>query len=214
MVNGSDVRKSQSHAWYIKAVQHNSRQQPMIGTSQKKPKIIYNAFEQTVELGKDTARKAVYEITKTFNPLDLGFEHPTNAERKKGNNNFTDLDFDKLQKQYDQQDSSKLDAVRAQLDTSSNEQQNPNQLKYNFHRRVMREEEEYNAKKEQEEEEKKRQEALEEQQKKQATEETKKKQSAEITPRGRIRRSILGGKSNLKSSTELPPELKPDAGKQ
>src|SRR3989338_6082943 len=137
----------------------------MIAQSQKKQKTAYNAFEQSVELAKDTARKAVHEIVKTFNPLDVMFDNPTKKERERGNNNFTDLNFDKLQSQYGQQDSSQLDAVRKQLESSSQKTKSPEQLAYDYHTRVKREEEEYLAKKEQEEEEDKRQEAYEERQK-------------------------------------------------
>jgi len=205
MVNGSDVRESQSNPWYIDFVFVS-----LMSTNQKKQNtILHDSLEQLAELGRDTTRKAVREITSAFNPLAANFENPTKKEREKGNNNFSDLDFNKLQKQYDGQDSSKLDAVRAQL--AEPDTPNPKQQEYDYHRRVKREEEEYLAKKEQEEEEEKRQEAYEEQQKKQA-EEQQAAQHIEA-PKVKIRESILGGKGHQKSTTELPPELKADAGR-
>ena len=204
MVYGSDVRKGQGNPWNIVSVLHMS-------TNQNKQKtIIHESFEQLSELGRDTARKAVKEITSTFNPLAANFENPTKKERENGNNNFSDLDFEKLQKQYDGQDASQLDAARAQL--SGPDTTNPKQQEYDYHRRVKREEEEYQLKKEQEEEEEERQEAYEEQQKKQLEEERRQAQS-QGSPKGKIRKSILGGKGSQKSSSELPPELKSDAGR-
>ncbi len=208
MVHGSDVRESQSNPWHIDFVFVS-----LMSTNQKKQKtILHESIEQLAELGRDTARKAVKEITSAFNPLAANFENPTKKEREKGNNNFSDLDFNKLQKQYDGQDSSKLDAVRAQLGRSGADTPNPKQLEYDYHHRVKREEEEYLAKKEQEEEEEKRQEAYEEQEKARLEQERQRSQS-QSAPKGKIRKSILGGKGNQKSTTELPPELKADAGR-
>ena len=177
----------------------------------KQKTILHESIEQLAELGRDTARKAVQEITSAFNPLAANFENPTKKEREKGNNNFSDLDFNKLQKQYDGQDSSKLDAVRAQLGGSGADTPNPKQQAYDYHHRVKREEEEYLAKKEQEEEEERRQEAYEEQQKKQAEEQLA-AQHIEA-PKGKKRKNILGGDKH-KATAELPTEFRPDAGKQ
>lgn len=183
-----------------------------MSSKKSKKTIIHDSIEQLSEFSRDTARKAVTEITSAFNPLASNFENPTKKEREQGNNNFTDLDFEKLQKNYDGQDSSQLDAVRSQLGHSSEEHPvNPKQEQYDYHQRVKREEEEYLAKKEQEEEEEKRQEAYEEEEKKRQEQEAA-RQPLE-TPKGKVRRSILGGKGNQKSSTELPPELKTDAGR-
>ncbi|MDP4010912.1 MAG: hypothetical protein Q8P72_01655 [Candidatus Roizmanbacteria bacterium] len=184
----------------------------MFTKKQPKPKnIIQDSFEKVAELGIDTARQAVGEITKTFNPIAANFENPTRREREKGNQNFSDLDFNKLQKQYDHQDSSKLDAVRSQIGGEENTP-NPKQQEYDYLHRVKREEEEYLAEKEQEEEEEKRQEAYEEQEKARLKEEQRISQS-QTAPKGKVRESILGGKGSQKSSSELPPELKRDAGK-
>ncbi|PIZ66059.1 hypothetical protein CO051_02865 [Candidatus Roizmanbacteria bacterium CG_4_9_14_0_2_um_filter_39_13] len=183
--------------------------------TKKQPKtknLIQDSFEKVAELGIDTARQAVGEITKTFNPIVANFENPTRREREKGNQNFSDLDFNKLQKQYDHQDSSKLDAVRSQIGGEENTP-NPKQQEYDYHHRVKREEEEYLAKKEQEEEEEKRQEAYEEQEKARLEQERQRSQS-QSAPKGKIRKSILGGKGNQKSTTGLPPEFRPDSGKQ
>src|SRR3990167_2529529 len=93
----------------------------MFTNKQNKPKnLIQDSFEKVTELGIDIARQAVREITKTFNPLAANFENPTRKERESGNQNFSELDFDKLQKQYDHQDSSQLDAVRSQIGGGEN----------------------------------------------------------------------------------------------
>ena len=84
------------------------------------------------------------------------------------------------------------------------------QLKAHYHKRVQREEEEENLKEEQEEQEEEQQEAMEEQQKAQEAAENAQPLEA---PKGKVRKSILGGKGNIKASTELPPELKADAGR-
>ncbi|MDP4011805.1 MAG: hypothetical protein Q8P72_06295, partial [Candidatus Roizmanbacteria bacterium] len=115
-----------------------------------------------------------------------------------GNNNFTELDFDKLNKQYGEQDNPDLEAIRAQF-------------KAQYHKRVQREEEEENLKEEQEEQEEEREEALKDQQKAQA--EAAANAAPLETPKGKVHKNILGGKGNMKASTELPPELKADAGR-
>ena len=165
-------------------------------TKTKTPRPYLNPFEQVAELGKDTLVTAVKEVVKTANPFAELFTNPTVKEREKGNNNFTELDFDKLNKQYDEQDSPDLEVIRTQL-------------KAHYHKRVQREEEEENLKEEQEEQEEERQEAMEEQQK--AQEEAANAQPLEA-PKGKIRKNILGG-ARPKATSELPPELKADAGR-
>jgi DNA-binding transcriptional MerR regulator len=184
----------------------------------KKPvKPYLNPFEQITDLGKDTLVTAVKEVAKTVNPLAELFVNPTAQERATGNNNFSELDFDKLNKQYSKQDNPNLEAIRAQLKGGSNgENETPQevqdeQLKAHYHKRVQRDEEEENLKEEQEEQEEERQEALEEQQKAEA--EAAANAAPLQAPKGKVLKNILGGKGNMKASTELPPELKAAAGR-
>jgi len=177
----------------------------------KKQKPVFNPFEQVAELAKDTAVTTVKEVAKTANPLSELFSDPTQKERQDGNNNFTDLDMKKLQKHHEGSDEQDIEAIRAQLNPDQKEAQEKAKLKMQYHKRVQREEEEENLKEEQEKQEKERQEAMEEQQKVEE-EAAQNAQPLEI-PKGKVRKSILGGKNNRKASTELPPELKPGAGK-
>ncbi|MDA1317258.1 MAG: hypothetical protein O3B87_04505 [bacterium] len=182
-------------------------------TNTKKP--FLNPFEQVAEFAKDTVVTTAKELVKTVNPLSELFINPTQKEREKGNNNFTELDFDKLQKQYSQQDNPDLEAIRAQLGADGaggnevSEDMTDEQLKAQFHKRVMREEEEENLREEQEKEENERQKAMEAQQQAQA--EAANAQPLE-TPKGKVHKNILGG-GRPKATSELPPEIKPDAGR-
>jgi len=185
--------------------------------SKSKQKSVINPLETLTEFAKDTIEKAAEEIPEAVVPfapvVKEMFGNPTKAERDKGNNNFTELNFDKLQKKYDQQDADKLNDVRSQLGGNKSEI-NPKQQQYDYHRRVQREEEEQKLKTEAEEEEKKRQEALGEQQKKQKKEEEEiQRQQAGSMPKGKVRKTILGGE-HRKATSELPPERRPDAGRQ
>ena len=208
MEHGFDERKREGNVGdIVSVIQYKMK---------KQTKIHLNPFEQVTELGKDTLVTTVKEVVKTANPFAELFTNPTAKEREKGNNNFTELDFDKLNKQYSKQDSPDLEAIRAQLNlnqsdsakaTSDKQEQ---QLKAHYHKRVQREEEEENLKEEQEEQEEEQQEAMEEQQK--AQEAAANAQPLEA-PKGMVRKSILGGKGKMKASTELPPELKADAGR-
>ena len=189
MEHGFDERKREGNVGdIVSVIQYKMK---------KQTKIHLNPFEQVTELGKDTLVTTVKEVVKTANPFAELFTNPTAKEREKGNNNFTELDFDKLNKQYSEQDSPDLEVIRTQL-------------KAHYHKRVQREEEEENLKEEQEEQEEEQQEAMEEQQK--AQEAAENAQPLE-DPKGKVRKSILGGKGNIKASTELPPELKADAGR-
>jgi len=178
-----------------------------------KKSIVRESLENVYEFGRDTAKQAGIEIVNTINPFSELFTNPTSEERKKGNNNFTDIDFDKLNNSYKQHDSPELDQIRQQLGVGESNDPNEKKMHLDYHRRVKREEEEVYLKKEQEEEEKERDEALAEQEKQQAEEEQAKQQGA-ASPKGKVRRSIMGSKGSQKSSSELPPEFQPGAGKQ
>ncbi|MBP9691463.1 hypothetical protein KBD81_05295 [Candidatus Woesebacteria bacterium] len=173
-------------------------------------KRIFNPLEQLTDLGKDTAKKAVTEVIGALNPFSDLFGGEAEKMRSQGKNDFSDLNVQKLQSAYAQDDQEEINRLQRLLHPEQFEEQDEKQEEMNAHRRVQREEEEFNLKEEQEEEEEKRQEAMEEQQKKQA--EAAQNQHVE-TPKGKVRKSVLGG-AKRKASSELPTEFRPDAGKQ
>lgn len=185
----------------------------MYKNQNKSKNFIIDSLEAVAELGQDAVKTTGRETNKNSDILSSQFGNPTLKERKYGNNNFTDIDFNKLQTKYDSQDSPQLQTLRAQINENSEDNgTSSNQAETNFFQKYKREEEEYLLKKKQEEEEKEQQEKLEEERKKQELVE-KNKQKDE-TPKGKVRKSILGDGGHKKSTSELPPEYKPGAGKQ
>ena len=172
-----------------------------------KGSFLNDTFEKLVELGQSTAKQTVKSVGQTFSPLkileqvtgvptlnqtDKGAERLKNEGQKK--NSSTPLDFDKLQKNYQDQDKIKTESLRNRL-----------------FQLVKSGEEKGLDRQKREEEEKKRQVAYEEQEKNKKKEEQKKQeQSAEI-PRGKQRRSIF---SHKKVAQRQQAEVKPSAGKQ
>lgn len=178
---------------------------------QKRP--TQNTFEQVYELGKDTAQKAVKETIDTLNPLSGLFGGPAQEMRKQGKNDFSDLDVQKLNKAYEQEDQDEIMRLQRIINPEQAQEQDDKKEAMEYHRRVQKDEEEYNLKKQQEKEEEKRQEAMEEQQRKQQEEEERIRASQQENPKGKVRKSILGG-AKRKASSELPAEHRPDSGKQ
>ena len=166
-------------------------------TKQQKKPIISESFERDFEktrnqLGKESLVKM-----------------PGSAEDLAKSGNFSSLNFDKLNASYANQDKSRLEVIR--------EQMTPEQIKeqesVKFFKKYKQEEEDYYEKRKREEEEKKLQEEREEaEQKRQQEEKNLKSHTGEI-PKGKVRKNIFG-KTNLKSNTVLPPEIKPGQGKQ
>ena len=167
-------------------------------------------LEQVYEFGKDTAQKAVKETVDT---LFLGslFEDETHKERERGNENFSEIDVQKLNKAYEEDDQEEIQRLQKLINPEAAQEADDKKLEMDYHKRVLREEEEYNLRQEQEEEEEERQKALIEAEKKRQEEEAR--QAPIETPKGKKRHSILGGEKQ-KATTELPPEFRPDAGKQ
>lgn len=163
---------------------------------QKKP-IIREGFESSFEKMKQMPTAAQIE------KLSISKE----AINKSGN--FSSLNFDKLNISYADQDKSKLEAIR--------EQMTPEQLKeqdsVRFFKRYKQDEEDYYEKRKREEEEKKLQEERQAAEIKRQEEEKNLKSHGGELPKGKVRKNIFG-KTNLKSNTALPPEIRPGQGKQ
>jgi hypothetical protein len=146
-----------------------------------------DTFEQLLELGQSTAKQTVKSVTSTFNPLAPVLEKGTSSqdtqgqakeqmEKMKKEGNSTPLDFDNLQKKYENQDKAKHDALKNRLF----------QLVKSGEEQVMME----NKK---QVEEKKREEVYLEQEKKKKQHEAQAQQTDE--PQGKERKSVLGKRS-------------------
>jgi len=167
-------------------------------------------LEQIYEFGKDTVQKAAQETVDTLFFGSL-FNDETQKEREKGNENFSEIDVQKLNKAYEEDDQDEIQRLQRLINPEAAEEADEKKLEMDYHKRVQREEEEQNLRTEQEEEEEERQEAMMEAEEKKQDEEA---QQAPIeAPKGKQRRSILGG-AKQKATSELPPEFRPDAGKQ
>lgn len=174
-------------------------------------KIIQNVFEQVVDSGKDMAKSSAKQIKETFNPWDIirnSFtetkstpDQSVKSQAKetlgKGKNS-TPLDFDKLQKQYANQDKQKIDVMKQRL-----------------FQLVKRDEENMLMKGKQEKAEKERAITQEEADKKRREEEKKRQQTYAAAPQGKTGRgSALSGKKRKKPTEPQPAETKPGSSKQ
>ena len=170
-----------------------------------KGNILHDSFEQLAELGKTTAKQGAKQVGQTFSPLKL-LEHASGKnqdvndkekeqidELKKKKDASTPLDFDKLQKKYQNQDKLKTESLRNRL-----------------FQMVKREDEKSLERKKAEEQEKKRKEEYEKQEKKKQLAQQQQVQSAEI-PQGKQRRSIFSPK---KAAQRNVAETRPATGKQ
>jgi len=163
-----------------------------------------DTFEQLAELGKTTAKqtgKAVKQIvdpTKMAESIlgsdkgDKGMEQLEKGMSSK--QNHTKLDFQKLHKKYQNQDKSKTDALRQHLF----------QIVKSGEEKILME-------KRQQEMEKKRKESYEEMEKKRKEQEKKQQEANQLTPQGKIRRSIFSPKKVAKREQA---EVRPSTGKQ
>ena len=176
------------------------------------PPFLQDTLEKLYELGTDTAKQAAMATAETFNPISEILTGETEKARQEGKNDFTDINPEKLEKAYEEHDQEEIERLQKMINPQKAEEQEEQQLQMDYHKRREQEEEELNLRAEQEEEEEERQEALLEQQEKQAEEEQRQTQQQEA-PKGKKRRNILGGE-HQKATSELPPEFRPDAGKQ
>ncbi|MCA9371928.1 hypothetical protein KC726_03445 [Candidatus Woesebacteria bacterium] len=176
-------------------------------TQQKKrdPWGVNKTFEHGVEFAKDTAS----QVAEVFNPFAHMFETSGKNETTPSTNH-SPLDQEKLTRAYEQQDQEAIREIQKQLYPEQYEEQQEQQEKIRRHKEYKREEERIVMEERQEEEEKKRQEAIAEQQKRQQEEEERiKNQQQQSTPKGKVRRSIFGGRGKRKATSELPAEVKP-----
>lgn len=167
-----------------------------------KPGFWEDTFEKLAELGTTTVKKTGQAVKQTVSPTkmiekvldtepDRGMEQLEKSQAKK--KTHTPLDFEKLQKQYKNQDGQKTALLRQRLF----------QLVKSGEEKILME-------KKQEELEKKRKEAYEEEERKRKEEEKKKREAASI-PMGKIRRSIF---TPLKIAKRQTAEVRPATGKQ
>ncbi len=165
-----------------------------------------DTFEQLAELGKTTARQSGQAVKQTLNPVkilekavnpnagktgDKGIEKPEKGQAS--GSSHTPLDFDKLQRRYQDQDQAKADALRNRLF----------QLVKSGEEKILQE-------KKQEALEKKRKEEWEKEEKKRREQQIAMQQPAEL-PQGKQRRSIFSPKKVAKREQA---EVKPASGKQ
>ncbi|CAN5225697.1 hypothetical protein BH09PAT2_BH09PAT2_01270 [soil metagenome] len=179
----------------------------------KKPLVI-NPFEQLHELGSDTRKKIPEALADVFIPGSEMWGSPTpKPENMPGGPNFSPVDFDRLQNQYKQQDSSDIDKARQQLMGAQNKGENtesgpPSEQEIlNRHKQYKNEEEQYYLERKQEEAEKEQEEAMQEQQKEQEEADQAQAAQAESTPQGKVRKNVMGG-GKRKANMDLPPEVR------
>lgn len=169
-----------------------------------KGKLLEDTFEQLVELGQSTVKKSVKSVVQTINPLSVldkqsevrisqdKEQNGKTMEVKKGNN-YTPLDFEKLQNKFKEKEKIKTEALR-----------------YRLFQMVKQADERLIMEKRQEEMQNKRQELYLQKEQKRKEEEKKKNQAAPL-PRGKIRQSIFSPK---KIAQQQHAETKPATGKQ
>lgn len=151
-----------------------------------KPGFFEDTFEKIIELGKSTAQTPVSGTDKR------GVEQLEKGQGKK--QKHTPLDFQKLQKTYEEQDKQKSNVLRQRL-----------------FQMVKSGEEKAIAENRQKEMDRKRKDEYERAEKKKKEEERKKREAAQQIPKGKIRRSIF---TPLKVAKREQAEVKPSAGKQ
>lgn len=160
-------------------------------------KIVQNVFEQLKDLTIETGKATAKAINETFNPLDALMKSDNNSSNLKETSNqrknHKPLDFENLQKKYQDKEKIAQEALRQRL-----------------FQMVRQGEQQVAQEKKQKELEKKRQEAWEEEQRKRKQEEEKRQQQTAI-PMGKIRRSIFSPK---KVAQRQHIETKAASGKQ
>lgn len=168
-----------------------------------KPGFWEDIFEQLVELGASTTKKAGQSVAQTFSPLKItekiinpeASQQSSSAEKlQSGKDNHTPLNFEKLQEQYQKQDEQKTASLRKRL-----------------FQLVKAGEEKVLEKKRREKQEKEKKLFYEEQEKKRREEEKKRQEQTAEIPQGKIRRSIFSPKKVAKRQQT---EVKPASGKQ
>jgi len=161
-----------------------------------------DTFDKIAELGVSTTKKAAKAITQTFSPLKitekmLGLDDELSVvnkqEIKKGGQNHSPLDFEKLNNQYARQDAQKQELLRNRLF----------QLMKQEDEKILQEKKQRKEQEKLTEERKKAEKKRQEQIAQQQTQET-------TIPRGKIRRSIFSPK---KVAQKQHAEIKPAGSK-
>ncbi len=170
-----------------------------------KPGFFEDTFEKAVEAGVIIVKQSGKQVAQTINPLKIlekaagsqspqSPKQPQSPESPKSSQNHTELDFQKLQKNYQDQDKAKTDALRQRL-----------------FQMVKAGDEKLLIEQRQKEMQKKQKETYEQVEKKRREEERKKREAAQLIPQGKIRRFIFSPKKVAKREQA---EFKPSAGKQ
>ncbi len=168
-----------------------------------KGNILHDSFEQLAELGKTTTKQGVKQIGQTFSPLKIlenitGRNQEENinkqmGEMEKKKDASTPLDFEKLQKKYQDQDKIKTETLRNRL-----------------FQMVKREDEKSLEQKKIDYQEKKRKEEYEKTEKQRQKNQQQAAQMSE-EPKGKVRQSIFSPKKMAQRNVT---EIRPATGKQ
>lgn len=149
-----------------------------------------DTLEQGTEFASKTAKASVKAVTETLNPFSSLKSKETLPKEKK--DSHTPLNFEKLEKQYKNQDTFKTDKLRQ-----------------TYFQRVKSEEEKVLMDKKKTEQEKEQM-LIQEKQQKERQKALQAQQPSEA-PRGKQRRSIFSKKRAVQSEQA---EMKPSSGKQ
>jgi len=174
-------------------------------------KIIQDAFEQVAETGRDMAKTSIKQVQETFSPWDMirnSFDADSTQQKgpesqlksikeKAGKGGHTPLDFDRLQKSYQNQDKAKADALANRLF----------QLVHQQDERSLMESKQKAAEKIQ-------METYKETDDKRRREDQLRIQSQSAAPQGKERKNIFGGKKKRKGTDVQPLEARPNSSKQ
>ncbi|MDO8497509.1 MAG: hypothetical protein Q7S61_03105 [bacterium] len=167
-----------------------------------KPGFWSDTFEQLAELGKTTGKQSAKSVAQTFNPVKIleqaagSTGSPNEGDLKnefQKKKNHTPMDFDKLQKKYQEKDTQNLATLRNRL-----------------FQMVKSGDEKILAEKKQEEEEMKRKIYYDEMEKKRRKQATVQQQS-QFAPKGKEKRGLFSPKKKAQAQHA---ETKPATGKQ
>lgn len=166
-----------------------------------KTNIVHDTFEQLAELGQSTAKKIVKAVTQTVNPLYSPEKNAQDQQKQleelnKKKDHHTRVDFENLQKKYASEDAQKTAQLRNRLF----------QLVKDAEKQSL-------EKQHQEEEQKKQYESQQEAEKEKKLEEERIQAESFEAPKGKVRKSILGGGKNKSAVMEQHAEYKPSSSK-
>jgi hypothetical protein len=172
-------------------------------------KVIQNAFEQVGETAKDIAKSSVKQVQETLSPWDMirnSFDSsqtpttPDHMDNKEGGNKsgHTPLNFSELQKQYENQDNVKADALKRRL-----------------FRMAKQEDEQTLLRSKHTASERTRSEAYLQNENNNKAEQRRYVLAQSAIPEGKVKQSVLGGKKRKKRGTDVQPlEARPNSSKQ